>query len=500
MEELKKIFDSIDAAVKESGFRASSWEEGTVVSVGDGIVQLSGLNDATMYELIELESGDIGIVFDLAVDSTGIVLLTEVVNTRAGHKAYKTGRIGSVGVGEELLGRVVDALGAPLDEGPEFSETTPYPVEREAPSLVQRDFVSESLFTGMKVIDAMLPIGRGQRELIIGDASIGKTAIALDAIMNQKYTDVISIYVAIGQKKSDILRAIEELKEHSDFARTVVVAADASNSVGLQFIAPYSAMAIAEYFREKGRDVLIVFDDLTKHADAYRTLSLLLKRPPGREAFPGDIFYIHSRLLERSAKIRDKYGGGSITALPVIETQQGRVSSFIPTNLISITDGQIYLDTSLFSRGLQPAVDVGMSVSRIGGKAQSQAMQLVAEKLKIDYARFIEVEVFTKFGARLEAETAKLIHRGQRLREMLKQPRFTPYSLEEQVLGFVALESGALDDIELDAIEETCQKLVRDMADTFPDIARGIREKGALEQADYERLMSFARESIGDNA
>jgi F-type H+-transporting ATPase subunit alpha len=373
MEELKKIFDSIDAAVKESGFRASSWEEGTVVSVGDGIVQLSGLNDATMYELIELESGDIGIVFDLAVDSTGIVLLTEVVNTRAGHKAYKTGRIGSVGVGEELLGRVVDALGAPLDEGPEFSETTPYPVEREAPSLVQRDFVSESLFTGMKVIDAMLPIGRGQRELIIGDASIGKTAIALDAIMNQKYTDVISIYVAIGQKKSDILRAIEELKEHSDFARTVVVAADASNSVGLQFIAPYSAMAIAEYFREKGRDVLIVFDDLTKHADAYRTLSLLLKRPPGREAFPGDIFYIHSRLLERSAKIRDKYGGGSITALPVIETQQGRVSSFIPTNLISITDGQIYLDTSLFSRGLQPAVDVGMSVSRIGGKAQSQA-------------------------------------------------------------------------------------------------------------------------------
>jgi F-type H+-transporting ATPase subunit alpha len=500
MEELKRIFESIETTARESRFRASSWEEGTVVSVGDGIVQLSGLSDATMYELIELESGDVGIVFDLAVDSTGIVLLTQEVNTRAGHKAYKTGRIGSVGVGEELLGRVVDALGAPLDEGPEISNTTPYSVEREAPTLVERDFVSESLFTGIKVIDAMLPIGRGQRELIIGDSSTGKTAMAVDAIINQKHSDVICVYVAIGQKKAVIIRTIEELRAHGDFSRVVFVAADASNSVGLQFIAPYSATAIAEYFREKGRDVLIVYDDLTKHAEAYRTLSLLLKRPPGREAFPGDIFYIHSRLLERSAKISHRFGGGSITALPIIETQQGRVSSFIPTNLISITDGQIYLDASLFSRGLQPAADVGMSVSRIGGKAQDQAMQLVAERLKIDYARFIEVEVFTKFGSRLEEETAKLIRRGQRLREMLKQPRFEYRALEEQVMEFVVLESGALDGIDLEAASDTCRKVAQEMADSFPDVARGIREKGVLEKADYEKLLSFARESEGANA
>jgi F-type H+-transporting ATPase subunit alpha len=500
MADLKKIVDDISAVVRESGFRASSWEEGTVISVGDGIVQLSGLSDATLYELIEFESGDVGIVFDLAVDTTGIVLLTEEVNTRAGHKAYKTGRIASVGVGEELLGRVVDALGAPLDEGPAFSSTRPYPVEYEAPPLFQRDFITESLFTGIKVIDAMLPIGRGQRELIIGDASIGKTAITLDAIINQKYSDVISIYVAVGQKKSVILRTIDELKKYGDMSGIVVVAADASNSVGLQFIAPYSATAIAEYFREKGRDVLIVYDDLTKHAEAYRTLSLLLKRPPGREAYPGDIFYIHSRLLERSAKIRDTYGGGSITALPIVETQQGRVSSYIPTNLISITDGQIYLDTALFSKGIQPAVDVGMSVSRIGGKAQAQAMQLVAEKLKIDYARFIEVEVFTKFGARLEPETAKLIRRGQRLREMLNQARFSPYTLEEQVLGFVVLESGALDDKELDEIEETCRSLVKELADEFPDIVRRISEKGVLDTKDYERLLSFTGTQASDDA
>lgn len=497
MEKLNGVFESIERVVKESRFESLSWEEGTVISVGDGIVQLSGLSDATMYELIEIESGDVGIVFDLAADSTGIVLLTERVNTKAGHKAYKTERIGSVGVGEELLGRVVNALGFPLDDGPEISNTTPFPVEREAPSLVQRDFVSESLYTGIKVIDAMLPIGRGQRELIIGDSSTGKTAITLDAIISQKNTDVISIYVALGQKKAAVLRTIEELRKHSDFSRTVVVTADASNSAGLQFIAPYSATAMAEYFREKGRDVLIVYDDLTKHAEAYRTLSLLLKRPPGREAFPGDIFYIHSRLLERSAKIGHRYGGGSITALPIIETQQGRVSSYIPTNLISITDGQIYLDSTLFSKGLQPAVDVGISVSRIGGKAQAQAMQLVAEKLRIDYARFLEVEVFTKFGARLEEETAKLIRRGQRLREMLKQPRFSPYSLEEQVLGFVVLESGALDEIDLDAIEETCGKLVEEMASLFPEPVRGIREKGVLEKEDYEKLMSFCRRQGG---
>jgi F-type H+-transporting ATPase subunit alpha len=493
MTQLSGAFEPLLRAARESRFKVSSWEEGTVVSVGDGIARLSGLGDATMYELVEIESGDIGIVFDLAAGTTGIVLLTERVTTRAGQKAYKTGRIGSVGVGEELLGRVVDALGNPLDEGPAFSAMRHYPVEREAPSLVERDFVSESLFTGIKVIDAMIPIGRGQRELIIGDSSTGKTAIAIDTIINQKDSDLVSIYAAIGRKKAEILRTVEDLGKHGALARTIVVVADASASPGLQFIAPYSATAMAEYFRERGRDVLVVYDDLTKHAEAYRSLSLLLKRPPGREAFPGDIFYIHSRLLERSAKIGHKYGGGSITALPIVETQQGRVSSFIPTNLISITDGQIYLDSSLQSMGLQPAVDVGMSVSRIGGKAQSQAMQLVARRLKIDYARFIEVEVFTKFGARIEDETARLIRRGQRLREMLKQPRFRPHALDEQVLGFVALESGALDAIDLDEIETTCGRLAREMSEEFPEAVRGIREKGVLAEGDYERLLSFAR-------
>ena len=489
--ELLGIFEKIREEVKKSGFSTLISEEGKVLSVGDGIVHISGLRDAKLYELIELENGDEGIVFDLDIHSIGVVLLTEKNGTRAGEKAYKAERIASVNVGDSLLGRVVDALGIPIDEGPIPEYTLSYPVEREAPSLLQRDFVTEPLYTGLKVIDSMFPIGRGQRELLIGDPSTGKTSIAVDTIINQKTSDVISIYVAIGQKKSRIMKIIEEVKTYGDFSRTIFVVADASNSLGLQYIAPYSATAIAEYFLDRGRDVLIIYDDVTKHAEAYRSLSLLLKRAPGREAYPGDIFFIHSRLLERSASIRREYGGGSITALPIVETQQGRISSYIPTNLISITDGQIYLDTSLFNKGIRPAVDVGKSVSRIGGKAQVEAMKTVAERLKIDYSRFMEVEIFTKFGAHVEEETAKLIKRGERLREILKQPRFHPFSLEEEVVSFLIPESGMLDVVDIASVEKVYRDILHQTKQTFPEIMKKIKQEGRLNKKDMEKLKDF---------
>jgi F-type H+-transporting ATPase subunit alpha len=489
--ELARVFQQMREEAEKSRFSIGVTEEGKVLSVGDGIVQIAGLRDAKLYELIELESGDTGIVFDLSVESIGVVLLMEQNGIRAGDSAYKTDRIASVNVGEGLLGGIVDALGNPLEGGTKPGHTVSYPVEREAPSLPKRDFVSKPLYTGLKVIDSMLPIGRGQRELIIGDPAIGKTSIAVDTIINQKNSDVISIYTAIGQKKSHILKVIDEIKKYGDPSKTIFVVADASNSFGLQYIAPYSATAIAEYFLDRGKDILIVYDDLTKHAEAYRSLSLLLRRPPGREAYPGDIFFIHSRLLERSAKLGQAYGGGSITALPIVETQQGRISSYIPTNLISITDGQIYLDTLLFNKGIRPPVDVGKSVSRIGGKAQVEAMKNVAERLKIDYSRFAEVEVFTKFGAHLEEETAKLIRRGERLREILKQPRFHPFTLEDEVLSFIILESGALDTIEITAVDSVCKGILNKVRSAFPEVTDRIHEEGRLGGRDMEILKGF---------
>ena len=486
-----EVFQKIKDIAQKTNFSIQISEEGRVLSVGDGIVKVSGLRDAKLYELIELEGGDKGIVFDLDIDSVGVVLLTEQNAIKAGDKAYKTERIVSVNVGDALLGRVLDALGNPVDGGTKPEYASLYPVETEAPSLLQRDYITEPLYTGIKVIDSMLPIGRGQRELIIGDRSIGKTAIAVDTIINQKNSDVISVYVVIGQKKSHVLKIIDEVKTYGDFSRTIFVVADASNSLGLQYIAPYSATAIAEYFLHKGRHVLIVYDDLTKHAEAYRSLSLLLKRPPGREAFPGDIFFIHSRLLERSAKLNQKFGGGSITAFPVVETQQGRISSYIPTNLISITDGQIYLDTLLFNKGVRPAIDVGKSVSRIGGKAHVEAMKKVAEKLKIDYSRFIEAEVFTKFGAIVEEETAKLIRRGERLREILKQPRFHPFSLWEEVLSFIIVETGILDAVEIASVEKVYQETLSTVKTEFTELENRIDREGRLADRDIEKIKHF---------
>jgi F-type H+-transporting ATPase subunit alpha len=490
-EKLTGFFEKIKKEVEKSRFSIRTYEEGKVFSVGDGIVHISGLKDAKLYELIELEGGSEGMVFDLDANRIGIVLLTEKNEIKAADSAFKTDRIVSINVGEGLLGKVIDALGNPVDRIPGPGHTIPYPVEREAPSLIQRDFVTKPLYTGLKLIDSMLPIGRGQRELIIGDPSTGKTSIVVDTIINQKNSDVIPIYVAIGQKKSRVLKIIEEIKTYGDFSKTIFVVADASDSFGLQYIAPYSATAIAEYFLDRGKDVLIVYDDLTKHAEAYRSLSLLLKRSPGREAYPGDIFFIHSRLLERSSKLSEKYGGGSITALPIVETQQGRISSFIPTNLISITDGQIYLDVSLFNKGIRPAIDVGRSVSRIGGRAQVEAMKIVAERLKIDYSRFLEIEVFTKFGAHLEEETSRLIRRGERLREILKQPRFHPFSLEEEVLSFLILESGILNALDIDSVDRVYRDVLNQTKLAFPEIMARIKNEGRLGETDMKILKDF---------
>jgi F-type H+-transporting ATPase subunit alpha len=490
--DLAIILEKIRRTVEHTGYSLVRSEEGTVLSVGDEIIHVAGLRDAKLYELISFESGGEGIVFDLDPDSIGIVLLSGG-GISAGDRAYKTERIASIEAGEELLGSVVDALGNLIDGGHMRGPTKPYPVEREAPPLIQRDFVTEPLFTGLKVIDSMLPIGRGQRELIIGDPSTGKTSLALDAIISQKNNDVICIYTAIGQKKARILKVIDEIKRYGDLSKTICVVASASASLGLQYIAPYSATAMAEYFLDRGKDVLIVYDDLTKHAEAYRSLSLLLRRPPGREAYPGDIFFIHSRLLERSAKLSQQYGGGSITALPIVETQQGRISSYIPTNLISITDGQIYLDTLLFNKGIRPAVDVGKSVSRIGGKAQVEAMKAVAERLKIEYSRFISVEVFTKFGAHVEEETARLIRRGERLREIVKQPRFHPYTLDEEVLSFLIVEAGVLDTVDLVSVEAACRDILQEMKQAFPELITRINQVGRISETDLDKLREFIR-------
>jgi F-type H+-transporting ATPase subunit alpha len=471
-------------------------EEGRVISIGDDIAYVSGPWSTKLYELLLFESGDSGIAFDLDRDQIGVVILENQKGIKAGDRVYTSGTVLSVGVGEELLGRVVNPLGYPLDGLPAPYIRTYYPVEREAPSLIQRDYISQPLYTGIKVIDAMLPLGKGQRELIIGDPSSGKTSIAIDAVINQKRSDVISIYVAIGQKREHILKIIEEIKTYGDISKTIFVVADATETLGLQYIAPYSATAIAEYFLDSGKnDVLIIYDDLTKHANAYRALSLLLKRPPGREAYPGDIFYLHSRLLERSAKLNEKYGGGSITALPIVETQQGNISSYIPTNLISITDGQIYLSTSLFNKGIRPAIDVGKSVSRIGGKAQVEIMREVAGRLKIDYSRFLEVEVFTKFGMRIEEKTAQLIRRGERLREILKQPEFHPRSLEEEVVSLMIVESGVLDPIEPSEVRNKCEEIMKTIRQQIPDVLDHIRTTGRLSDTDRNRLTSLIERS-----
>ncbi|NOY39326.1 MAG: F0F1 ATP synthase subunit alpha [Nitrospirae bacterium] len=493
---IEELLKSIEKEVRKLRFDVRIAQEGVVVDVGDGVARVEGLPDAGYYELLSFEEDIHGIVFGMDRRFIDVVILGDYSLVRAGSKVGLTGRVASLPVGEELPGRVIDPLGSPLDDLGEIEERLHYPLEREALPIIERDFVREPLYTGIKIIDSMLPIGRGQRELIIGDSGTGKTSIALDAIVNQKGGDVICIYVAIGQKKAQIARVIEDLQRHDSMKYTVVVAADADTSPAMRFLAPYSGCAVAEFFMDSGRDTLVVYDDLTKHANAYRGLSLLLRRTPGREAFPGDVFYIHSRLLERAARRHDSIGGGSITALPIAEIYAGRISGYISTNLISITDGQIVLDRGLFNKGVLPPIDVRRSVSRIGGKTQVAAMRKVAEKLKLDYAQFLEVEIFTRFGARVEEKTAKLISRGQRLREVLKQPRYSSLGLFEQVLSFFILNEGYLDNIALEKVHGYIQELLKEIKREGRRLIEDIQTSGDLTESHQIELRSLIEKAL----
>jgi F-type H+/Na+-transporting ATPase subunit alpha len=426
---------------------------GRVAQLGDGVATVIGLPETRLDELLIFEGGVRGLALDLGEAAIGVVLLGDTGAIGAGSIVRGTGEVARVPVGEGLLGRVVDALGLPLDGGEPVAAEALAPVEQPAPAIVDRALVTRPLATGILVVDAMIPLGRGQRELIIGDRGTGKTAIAVDAIINQRSSDVICVYAAIGQKASSVAQVIEAVRRDGAPERCVFVVGEADAAPGLQWLTPYSACTMAEHFMARGRDVLLVIDDLTKHAAAYRQISLLLRRPPGREAYPGDIFYIHSRLLERAAKLAPERGGGSLTALPIAETQAGNISAYIPTNLISITDGQIYLDPRLFYEDQKPAVDVGKSVSRVGGKTQAPVLKPLSESLRLEYAQFLELEVFTRFGTMVDERTRKIIEHGRRIRAVLRQPQFAPLALGEQVALLIAVSQGVLDDVPLDRVD-----------------------------------------------
>jgi F-type H+-transporting ATPase subunit alpha len=468
---------------------------GTVVEVGDGIARISGLSGAMASELVEFETGVLGIVLNLEVDNVGVIIMGEYTDIEEGQTVRSTGRIVSVPVGEALIGRVVNAVGEPVDgKGP--IETEKYrKIERIAPGVVTREPVDTPVQTGIKAIDSMIPIGRGQRELIIGDRQTGKTALVVDTIINQKDEDLICIYVAIGQKKANVARVVATLEEYGAMEHTIVVVASASEPATLQYIAPYAGCAMGEEFMEQGRDVLIAYDDLTKHAWAYRQVCLLLRRPPGREAYPGDIFYLHSRLLERAAKLAPEYGGGSLTALPIVETQLGDFTTYIPTNVISITDGQIYLETDLFNAGIRPALNVGISVSRVGGAAQTEAMKQVAGKLKTDMAQYREQAAFAQFGAaELDKATREQLQRGQRITEILKQPQYVPMPLEQQVMIIYAVTNGFLDHVPVREVRNWENAFQRFMSDAHPEIDQAIAAQKELPDELTEALDSAIQE------
>ena len=450
----EEISQVIQAQIKDFDKKVEVAETGVVLSVGDGIARVHGVEKAMALELLEFTGGIYGMVLNLEEDNVGVAILGDDVNIKEGDIVKRTGRIAQVPVGDAVLGRVVDPVGNPIDgKGPIESEEFRR-IEMVAPSVVQRKPVHEPMYTGIKAIDAMTPVGRGQRELVIGDRQIGKTAVCVDAILNQKGQDVICVYVAVGQKKSTVAQVVDTLRRHGAMDYTIVVNASASEPATLQYIAPYAGCAMAEYYRDSGRHALIVYDDLSKQATAYRQVSLLLRRPPGREAFPGDIFYNHSRLLERAAKLNDELGAGSMTALPIIETQAGDVSAYIPTNVISITDGQVYLEPNLFFAGIRPAIDVGLSVSRVGGAAQTKPMRQVAGTMRLDMAQFRELEAFAQFGSDLDKSTQQQLNRGYRLVELLKQPQYQPLSAAKQVLSLFAGTRGFLDEFPADKVSE----------------------------------------------
>ncbi len=463
---------------------------GRVMQVGDGVATVQGLPETRLDELLVFEGGVLGLAVDLGEDAIGCVLLGGTASIQSGSIVHGTGEVARVPVGEALLGRVIDALGAPLDGGGPLEATSFAPVEQPAPAIVDRSLVTRPLATGLLVIDAMIPLGRGQRELIIGDRATGKTAIAVDTIINQRSSEVICVYAAIGQKASSIAQVIEAVRRYGAPERSLFVIGEANAAPGLQWLTPYAACSMAEYFMERGRDVLLVIDDLTKHAAAYRQLSLLLRRPPGREAYPGDIFYIHSRLLERAAKLSPERGGGSLTALPIAETQAGNISAYIPTNLISITDGQIYLDQRLFYEDQKPAVDVGKSVSRVGGKTQAPVLKPLSESLRLEYAQFLELEVFTRFGTMVDERTRKVIEHGRRIRAALAQRQFEPASLGEQVALLCALSEGVLDSLPLDRVAAFRAALGPWLKENMPEIPALDDEAPALSDEARARLKS----------
>jgi len=467
---------------------------GTVIEVGDGIARIHGLEKAMAGEWLEFPNGVDGMVLNLEEDNVGGVILGGETLIKEGDTVRRTGRIMQVPVGEAMVGRVVNALGQPIDGKGPIHTTEFRPVEYPAPGIADRQSVKEPLQTGLKAIDALVPIGRGQRELIIGDRGTGKTAIAIDTIINQKGQGVICVYVAIGQKASTIARVVRTLEEHGAMEYTIVVVASASDSAPLQYLAPYAGVAIGEYFMYKGGHVLCVYDDLSKHAMAYRAMSLLLRRPPGREAYPGDVFYLHSRLLERAAKLSNELGGGSITALPVIETLAGDVSAYIPTNVISITDGQIILESEAFYAGVRPAINAGLSVSRVGGSAQIKAMKQVAGRLRLDLAQYRELAAFAQFGSDLDKATKALLERGERTIEVLKQPQYSPMPVEEQVMVIYTAANGYLDDINVSQVVKFEQDFLKFMRANYAEITKGIREKKVLDSATEAALKKAIKE------
>ena len=469
-------------------------EVGTVISLGDGIARVYGLDKVMAGELLQFPHGVAGLAMNLEEDQVGVVLLGEYTEIREGDEVKRTGRIMSVPVGEALVGRVVNSLGEPIDDKGPIATDKFIALERIAPGVIARQPVREPMATGIKAIDSMIPIGRGQRELIIGDRQTGKTAIALDTIINSKGNDLICIYNAIGQKRSSIAQVVKILEDAGAMEYTIVVAASASEPAPMQYIAPYSACAMGEYFRDTKRHALVIYDDLSKHAASYREISLLLRRPPGREAYPGDVFYLHSRLLERAAKMSDKEGGGSLTALPVIETQAGDVSAYIPTNVISITDGQIFLETDLFNSGVRPAVNVGISVSRVGGSAQIKAMRQVAGSMKLELAQYRELAAFAQFGSDLDKATLNQLNRGQRLVELLKQLQFSPLPFSKQILIIFAGTSGALDDLPVEQVRPFEAELYKYVDTTNPGLLRTIMEKKVLDDPLKAEMMKVIKE------
>ena len=463
---------------------------GTVLEVGDGIARIYGLSDAMAGELLEFENGTIGMALNLEESNIGAVIFGKTQGIKEGSIVKGLGKVAEVPAGNEMLGRVVDALGNPIDGKGTITADKYMPIERQASGIIARKPVTQPMQTGIKAIDGMFPIGKGQRELIIGDRQTGKTAIAIDAIINQKNNDVLCIYVAIGQKRSTVAQIYKKLEEAGALEYTIIVAATASESAPLQYLAPYSGVAMGEYFMDEGKDVLIVYDDLSKHAVSYREMSLLLKRPPGREAYPGDVFYLHSRLLERAAKLSDKLGGGSITALPIVETRAGDISAYIPTNVISITDGQIFLETDLFNSGFRPAINAGVSVSRVGGAAQIKAMKQVASKVKLELAQYNELLAFTQFGSDLDKATRDQLNRGSKIMEVLKQPQYSPYRVEEQVISFYCVTNGYFDNVPNEKLR-TFEKDLIEAIRNDSNILSEILEKKSLDDNLKNKLDEF---------